>query len=486
VTRPPNIVWIFPDEWRHDALGYRGNSVIRTPHLDALAARGRTLPEVVCESPVCQPSRASLLTCRTPRRHGLTQNNRHPVPDAEVEARLSRLMPAGEFPGPDADNILHRLQAAGYLTSEVGKMHFINRLHSDAELRAYGFDEVSEEYDKVVLRLPVVETPYTRHLDELGLLAAWREHEDEQTEILMGRDPSGRRALPDAVPAEHTLDAHIGGRVVERIERYAQDDRPFFLWAGFVGPHVPFDGPPPYADLYDPATLPMGPLGFDGYTDNVWGAYLRYVVDLLNCAQYTEADYRLMAKHYYASISLIDDQIGRIVAAVDAAGIADNTWFVFSSDHGEMLGDHGLVTKGVFYDASVRVPGLVVPPRGAAPVAVATRCQGIDLPATMLALAGADTDGLDGRSVLGAVGSAGREALVSEVGAFTMVATADYKLIAETATAEPQALYHLASDADERQDVLGDLAHRSGLDTLHDRHLLPYLASSTVLTGSSS
>ena len=454
----PNIVWIFPDEWRHDALGYAGNAVVRTPRLDALAARGTAFSHVFCESPVCQPSRASLLTCRFPRDHGVTQNG---------GPRDDRLVPTGGFPAPDADTFLHRLRAAGYFTAEVGKLHF---LISGEGVEAYGFDEASEELDQIVLMRDGVETEYTRHLEALGELERWRVHQREQHEALFGRHPAGLRAMPEELAPEHALDAHIGARVCERIERYAGRREPFFLWAGFVGPHVPFDGPAPYADAIDPDEIPLGPLGLEAPPANLWGEYLEFVAALLGCAGCTEADFRTMARHYYAAIALIDEQIGRIVDAVERAGVADRTWIVFSSDHGELLGDHGLITKGVFYDASVRVPALIVPPRGGGRT-VDALVQGIDVVWTILELAGADRSGLSGRSLLD--GEA-RDAVFSQVGAFTMTATDRWKLIVETATREPQALYDLTADPEEQRDVLevhGSVARRR-VEALVD----PYLA----------
>jgi arylsulfatase A-like enzyme len=473
----PNLIWLFPDEWRHDATGYAGNPVIHTPALDELAGRGVVFSNTTCESPLCQPSRASLLTCRFPHHHGKTHNDWDPSADADSEGGLSaagrpvemlhRVMPHAPFPAPLGDSILHRFRTAGYRTAEVGKMHF----DPDTPLTAYGFDDVAEEHDKHLLMEPAAETGYTRYLAERGLLNTWRQHEREQTKIMMGMDPLGRAALPEALAPEDTLDAYIGRTACERIHDYAQDGQPFFLWVGFVGPHAPYDGMAPYADRYDPDTIPMGPLGFDGFTDNVWGEYSAYIAEFMNSAHYTEADYRLMAKHYYARISLIDEQIARIVAAVDQADISDNTWFVFSSDHGELLGDHGLITKAVFYETSVRVPGLLVPPRGGSPAAVRVDdvIQGIDLPATMLELAGADTSGLDGVPLThgGTLDVPNRQAAFSEIGAFTMVATDEAKLVVSNATLEPQACYDLRADPHERHDLVAAGGH----DALIDRHV---------------
>ncbi|HET7572641.1 MAG TPA: sulfatase-like hydrolase/transferase [Gaiellaceae bacterium] len=465
----PNVVWIFPDEWRHDALGYAGNRAVRTPHLDALAARGTVFSRVYCESPVCQPSRASLLTCSYPREHGVTHNGWVAEPGPETE-RLERLMPRRPFPAPEVPTYAQRLQAAGYRTSVVGKLHFRSPGREDVAPEEYGFDEVAEEYDKVVLMRDGVETPYTRHLDELGLLDDWRRRQHEHLALLFGDDPEGRGAFADPLPPEHTLDAHLGGRVCEAIGRLAGRDEPFFLQAAFVGPHVPFDGPQSLADLHDPEAIPLAALGSEPRPANLWGEYLDYLYDLLGCEDRTEPELRTIARQYYANLALVDAQAGRVVAALEAAGIADRTWILFSSDHGELIGDHGLMNKAVFYEGSVRVPALVVPPGGGPAARSDELAQGLDVVATILDVAGADRDGLAGRSLLE---PGGRDDVVSEIGAFTMAATREWKLVVETATAEPQALWNLRADPDERRDVLaeeGAVAAR-----LVERHVLPYL-----------
>lgn len=463
--RPPNIIWIFPDEWRHDAVGYAGNPVISTPHLDALAARGIAFKNAYCESPVCAPSRASLLTLSYPRDHGKVHNG----------------PPGGDFPSPDAPNFLHRLQAVGYRTGEVGKMHFHHGLHSEDDLRAYGFHDVAEEYDKIMQRSSFVvemDTPYTRYLDERGLLDAWRKHQDEQTEILMGRDPQGRPALPEALDPEHALDTFIGRQLAERIEEYAGQDEPFFLWGAFVGPHLPFDGPPPYADRYDPAVLPMGPLGQDPQPANRYGAWVAQMVEMLHADQWDEADHRLIAKHYYASISLVDAAIGQVVDAVERAGIAEDTWIMVSSDHGELLGDHGMLTKGVFYEASVKVPVLVVPPPGdpRGGGGIEGLVQGFDVPATILDVAGADSSGFLGTSLLELADRGGRPAVFSQIDTFTMVATDRFTLVVTSDTLEPQVLYDRARDPDERQDLASDPAYREVVRDLMGRWVEPFAA----------
>ncbi|HET7572622.1 MAG TPA: sulfatase-like hydrolase/transferase [Gaiellaceae bacterium] len=459
----PNVVWILTDEWRHDAAGYAGNAVVSTPALDALAARGTAYRNAYCESPVCQPSRASLLTCRFPSQHGKRQNAH------------------GEFPPPEADSVVHRLRAAGYRTLQVGKTHFSwdpydpERRRPGPPLERYGFHESAEEYDKHVLMEEEIETPYVAYLRSRGLLDAWRAHEREQTEAMFGRDPAGRAAFPEELAPEDTLDAFVGRQACERIERCAESDEPFFLWAGFVGPHPPFDAPRELAERFDPAEIPLGPVARAEPPANAYGDFIRWCIAFLGLDGYGEDDYRVMGRHYYGVLALIDEQIGRIAVTLERCGLAENTWIVVSSDHGELLGDHGLVTKAVFYEASVRVPLLVVPPRGQAHAAREERrlVQGIDAAATILELAGADTGGLAGRSLLTA---APRPVVFSEIGAFSMVATPELKLVVETETLEPQALYDLRTDPDELRDVAGDPAYADAVRELVERRLRPYAA----------
>jgi arylsulfatase len=450
--RRPNIVWIFGDEWRHDATGYAGNPVVQTPHLDALAARGDALHQVYSESPVCQSSRASLLTVSFPRDHGKFQNG-----------------PAyGPFPGPEHPNFLHRLQDAGYRTAAIGKMHFFNGPHTEEELQAYGFDDVFEEYDKSVYRFDQIETPYKQHLRTHGLLDDWIPTLVPQQQIIMGLDPD-RVVLAEELDVDDTLDAFLGQQAARYVEMHADDTEPFFLWLGFIGPHPPYDAPAPFSGRYDPAAIPLGPTAFDPQPANAWGEYVTYVRDLMSCQRYTDDDWRMMAAYYYGNITLVDAQIGRVVDAIAAAGLADDTWIVFSADHGELMGDHGLIEKAVFYETSVRVPAIVVPPSGPTGRADGL-AQGIDLAATILDVAGADLTGFAGRPL-----SAGpRDVVFSQIADFTMAFDGRHKLVVHRDTLEPQALHDLVADPTERTEVLGDPASAAVVDDLLASLIRPF------------
>lgn len=467
VAARPNIIWVFPDEWRHDAAGFAGNPVIRTPHLDSLAARGVTFGRAYCESPVCQPSRASLLTGLHVRDHGMDDNGHLPHTK-------------GAFPGPRQPNFLHSLQAAGYRTAGIGKLHFGGG-SARTDAREYGFDEVWEEHDKYVLWR--METPYTRHLKQRGLFEAWAEHNSSllgwipTPKGLMEPNPKARRhrqrAETDVVPDAEMLDTFIADEACRYIQEYDRKE-PFFLWVAPIGPHPPWDAPQRYADLYEPGEIPLGPLNPDEVPANRWGDYLRWNLKHLGCAHWTEDDYRQIGKFYYGLITQIDDAIGRIVSALVATGRDRDTWIMFSADHGELLGDHGLISKRVFYESAVRVPQLVVPPTG--PIgasAVGGLTQGFDLVATILDLAGAQwTDPrVAAKSLLPAIEgkSTGRDVVFSQIAGFLMVATRSHKLVVHEETLEPGAFYDLVSDPDERTNLIGVAAARQALEEMLDK-----------------
>ncbi len=468
MARPPNIVWIFADQWRHDAFGFAGNRIIRTPHLDALAARGAVFTRAYCESPVCMPSRASLVTGLYPSGHGLSNNLG--LPDY------------GRVPDPALPTVMRRLRDTGYFTAAVGKLHLYA---PPAEL---GLCVVHEEFDKWVLFRGKRETPYVAYLRERGLFERWAEALTRSFAVVFGGQPGPPAgAGPDPLEPADTLDAFIG-RQAERMIRdhpHQHGDQPLFLWVGFVGPHLPYDGPAPYASRYDPTAIPLGPPRPPQFPANRYGDTLRHLASIRNVGDLDPAGHRLVARHYYGAATLIDDAIGGIVRAVGEAGLDRDTWLLFSSDHGELLGDHGLLGKQVFYEAAVRVPQVVVPPVGAvATVRFDGLTQGFDLTATILDLASTGRGGHAGRSLLSlfAGGAPGREVVFSEITGFLMMATRRWKLVVDERSGEPQALYDLCADPSETQDLLAAAIPPSIVSQLMHECVEPFLAESTCVT----
>jgi choline-sulfatase len=269
---------------------------------------------------------------------------------------------------PGTVTYYQRLRDSGYRVGCVGKLDLAkpyrnNGWYGDRPWTCTrGFTRPEECEGKMHAgSSPTPIGPYTRYLADKGLLAAF--HEDYRQ-----RQQSGWvEDLRDSVlPAEDFEDAYIGRRAAEWIE-WAPEDYPWHLFVSFVGPHDPFDPPAAYGERYREAAMPP-PIEDDLTGKPGWVQARGYDLDAATVAR--------TRQQYCAAIELIDDQLGRMLAALEHRGQLDNTWILFASDHGEMLGDHRLYTKSVPYEAALRVPLLMAGPRlarGAVSDALATR-----------------------------------------------------------------------------------------------------------------
>lgn len=387
--RAPNILLITSDQQRYDALGYAGNPDVRTPHIDSLARRGVVFERTYVANPVCMPSRASLLLGQFPDAHGVRRNGVE-VPDRPWG--LARV-----------------LSTAGYRTGIFGKTHFCPLRRDYANSFAfhdwrrgaeyYGFAERAITHD-LKDYVSDVGTHYrsreTQRRPELIYAlddyAYWiRENEPELYALAIreglpeGEEASGNELWTSELPVELHQTTWIADRTLDFIRR--RRDEPFFAWCSFVDPHHPFNAPRAYRDLYDAGRL-TGAAWRDGELDRRSRYHRERHAEVWPAWRAHHGEYRAQ---YYGMISLIDEQVGRLVHALEEAGIGEDTVVIFSSDHGEMLGDHGLARKGLFhYEPLIRVPLLFyAPARLAAGVRQTGIAQSVDIPATILDLAGA-------------------------------------------------------------------------------------------------
>jgi arylsulfatase A-like enzyme len=350
----PNVLLIFADQLRADALGCYGSTVVRTPAIDRLAERATVFDAAYTPSPVCVPARAALLTGREPQANGCYENG---------------------SPMPDARTFLDELGDAGYRTHGVGKMHFT----PDAQaLRGFQTRDRGEEFS----------TPEDD--DYLTFLA---ENGFGHVEL-----PHGLRDemyyVPQLSPVPEWL--HFSHWVADRSLDFlaSTGDQPFLLWSSFVAPHPPFAPPSPWHRLYEPSLMPdpHEPAGGPG---------LLTVYDRLQ-ARYKYRDggrdrrlWQLLRAYYAASVSFLDSQIGRILTALEASGKLEDTLVVLSADHGEFLGDYGTFGKRSFLNPAARIPLVCAGPdfaagRSSAPVSL------IDLYPTFAVAAGLPTPAVDG------------------------------------------------------------------------------------------
>lgn len=476
----PNILLIMPDQLRGDSLGCTSNGLVSTPNIDRIASEGALFRNAYSQSPLCQPARASFLTGRYPHQHGCVVNER-------------------TFPSPEHPNILRSISDSGYRTACVGKVHVgvvpkgTSRLPF---LQGYGFDEMDEAFGKMAyLR---ANNRYTDLLQEAGVLEAFRRDLLERlakaatdnagdffaslnVDGIDAKDPW--YAAPAPVPEELFIDNYVGDLAVDWLRRYDSDD-PFFLWVGFCGPHDPHDAPQRYADPYLEAgdALPVGSLTPPENTPSErYNGLLDYFRKYSGTGRMTEDDVRRLRAFYYGGITLIDDRIGDILAVLEERGMLDNTLIVFTSDHGDVLGDHQLLAKVVMYEGSVRVPLIVRPPGGAAATVVDAPVELGDAGATMVEAAGADpVRGSEAVSLLGAARDgapdAFHEAIYSEVMAFSGVITDRYKYVVERDTGTPCALFDLAEDPAEDVNLAASPDHEPLRRQLHEERLAPFLA----------
>jgi choline-sulfatase len=477
--RLPNIVVLMSDQHRGDVLGCAGAAGVLTPHLDALAREGVRFSRVTCQGPLCMPARASFLTERYVRDHGVYTNW------AEVDAQ--------------SPTYLHALRESGYRTTMLGKAHLYRDEAHEARhvddlaprLRALGFDEVMETGDKFSGAMP---NRYTDMLAARGLLDAYRRHIADRS--YQGENESGvgatkRVPMWDSTPMPLPLDAYIdtwhGAAAAAWIESHASvQEQPFFLFVGFPGPHDPWDAPQEAVDRYAAVDveMPASTRRPDVETAGNYGRLLRAFLDLSDTTTMTDDAIRGMRRAYSADVSVIDDAVGRIVGALAATDRLDDTWVLYTSDHGEMGGNHGMMSKCVFYEPAVRVPLIVRPPRGCDARVVDALVEHLDVPATLRDIGSApDVAGSDGRSLRGYVDDrrdaapVTREVSVSENWGFASFATERHKLVVDEDTGTPCQLFDLAADPHEDDNRVADPECAATVDELMTTYVRPFLAT---------
>jgi choline-sulfatase len=433
--RPPNILFISSDQHRHDYLGASGAGFMRTPNLDALAARGVRFTQCCTNAPVCTPARVGLATGLQPARLG-SLDNRSYLPRS-------------------ATTYYQRLRDAGYRVGCVGKLDlakpdkYNGRCGDRPCVFGWGFTHPEEVEGKMHAGAnPTPQGPYGLLLQEKGLYAKF--HED-----YAARSARGWRigASHDSVlPTEYFADSYIGRRSAEWIESIP-DDFPWHLFVSFVGPHDPFDPPTEYADRYRDAAVPE-PVSDEMTGKPRWVAGRREPGTAEQVAE--------TRRQYCASTELIDAEVGRILDALERRGMAGNTFVIYSSDHGEMLGDHGLYHKSCAYEAALRVPLICAGPGIAAGGTSDALVELIDVNPTICELAGLPPqERIDARSI-GAVlrgeSESHRSETVSALRGFRCVRSDRWKYIENYNDVDE--LYDLAEDPCELRSLAADQPKR--------------------------
>ncbi len=393
-ARRPNILFICTDQQRYDSLGCNGNTTARTPNLDALAASGARFENHIVANPVCMPSRSSMLTGRFPNAHRVWTNG-IALPPTETT------LPAV-------------LGHHGYRTASIGKIHLTPTLcypgpgmmesrrgWANGSLDGwngpyYGFDDV---------QLTVGHGDNALKWGHYG--ADVRARFPELVERVRQRESTASEVdtRESVIPLEAHHTTWIGDRTVEFIMARRAQGEPFMLFTSFPDPHHPFHVPEPYASMFDPRDIPL-PMPDDNRDCKPHHYGGGRVIEARTTSVLGEDDLRRIIARTYGMIALIDDTVGRIMLALENTGLADETIVVFTSDHGELLGDHGLLLKGPYPCRSLlRVNCLMRAPGIAAPgTVVHNPTSNTDLLPTLLGLCGIDVpSGVQGRSLVDAL-----------------------------------------------------------------------------------
>lgn len=432
----PNILIIQVDELAPQAMPSYGNKTAITPHLDALGASSVVFDAAYCNYPLCSPSRASMHAGRLPFHIEQWDNG------AEFKS---------EYP-----TFAHHLKAAGYSTTLCGKMHFIG----------------SDQYHGYEERLTTDIYP-----SDFSWTSDW------SAPIRKGGGVRIRNVV-DAGPSVRNLqqdyDEEVGFCAVRKLYDLARDpdDRPFLLTVSFTQPHPPFVADQEHWDLYDGVEIDMPrvpPIPYDDLGPFDQAKHIAMGQHLFDLDGDRTRDSR---RAYYAMMSYIDDRVGEIMKTLTDCGLDENTVIIFTSDHGEMLGERGMWMKDCFYEWAVRVPLFIRAP-GVAPGRSDAVVSLVDLMPTVLDFAGAElpvSTGQDGGSMVpllhGQTDGWKDEAIVDYAGSgypspSRMIRQGRYKYWL-TWGLEPT-LYDLAADPDELTNLAGHPDHAETEARLHAR-----------------
>ena len=403
----PNVLLIMTDQHRPDHLGFGGNDIIETPALDALAARSKVFTSAFVATPMCQPNRCSILTMRYPSVHGTRHNG------IALDWR--------------ANTFVRCLRRDGYRTGLVGKGHFQNfGLAPQAAAREFDFSLTEQAVDQ---ELPDGWDTYeiiARHLDEdvefpddyygfdhveivsdhgdqcTGHYVGWLRDKGHNWSDIAGGDNARwvyegwTEVRQPALPPELYPTTYVAERSIDWIRARARDQGPWFLQCSFPDPHHPFTPPGRYAEMYDPADMALPATFNDPHTASA--EHIRRVVAARgrlhwgpNIQAPNEDQLRHAMAMEYGAITMIDDAVAEVLASLEDTGQADNTIVIFTSDHGDMFGDHGLILKMLsHYDGTIRVPFTVAGP-GIESGEAHGLVNSLDLGETILALCGVDS-----------------------------------------------------------------------------------------------
>jgi choline-sulfatase len=462
VARRPNVLWLMTDEQRTDSLGCYGSAWARTPNLDRLAAEGVRFETALTPAPICAPARTAILSGRFPSETGIWSND-------EVEGLALGAGREAARPAPPLTQVFSR---AGYRTASFGKHHHLTAPQQafQTQLHSVGEHLARRQRGEGDLWL-------SGEVDYFGYAERWEQDEFDVVQyppepfpwILAGRFPGSWT---------ETAEAQVAAAGKAWLAEAADRDHPFLLRLSFNGPHTPVAPPTPWGTSVDPPDLPSIEAGSLPSGSPAW---LHDNARVAAAARLSSQQLRRARQAYYGEVAFIDWLVGELLEWMGACGLLENLVIAFCSDHGNHLGDFGLLQKQTFFDPAVNVPYIFWGPELVARrEPVATPVGVIGLLPTLIELLGLELPGGLGdlshaQTLSGGADPQARPAFseftpVPEVrrgDRFALVRDGDWKLSARLGEElDELLLVDLAADPSERVNRAADPEARAARDRL--------------------
>ena len=428
----PNILIVMADQLAPAFLPAYGHKIVKTPHIDALARSGVVFESAYCASPLCAPSRASLMAGLLPSRTGVYDN-------------------AAEF-AASIPTFAHHLRRLGYHTVLSGKMHFC------------GPDQLHGFETRLTTDIYPADFGWTPDWDHPQERPSWYHNMSSVTQ-------AGLCVRTNQLDYDDEVTFAAEREIYDKAR--GGDPRPLLLVASLSHPHDPYAITRPYWDLYRDDEIDMPGPAIPLAQLDPHSLRLRHVC-AMDAQVLSESQVRAARHAYYGEISYCDDNLGRLLRALDACRLRDDTIVIFLGDHGEMLGDRGLWYKMSFFENSARVPLIVGAPGRFAPRRVSANVSLLDVAPTLVDLAGGDSFALgrsvDGRSLVPHLrGGVGHDEAIGEylaegaLAPIVMIRRSDWKFI--HSPADPDQLYDLRADPDERFNLASRAEERERVES---------------------
>ena len=428
----PNILFIMFDQMTATALPSYGHPVVKTPHISQLAQEGVVFENAYCNSPLCAPSRFSMMSGQLPSRIGAYDN-------------------ASLFP-EDIPTIAHYLRDMGYYTCLSGKMHFV------------GADQLHGFEDRLTTDI---------YPGDFGWIPDWDNFQNRPTwyHNMLSVVQAGLCVTSNQID----FDEEVGFTSIRKINELARkdDERPFFLLTSFTHPHDPFAITEEYWNRYDHDKIDMPEIPSIPYDELDPHCQRLYHVSAMGEYEQTEERIRNARHAYYSAISYVDDKVGQLLATLEKTGLKDNTIIVIASDHGEMLGERGMWYKMSHFENAVRVPLIIHAPEKYTSRRIKQPVSLVDLLPTLTQIAAGKSsvqfaDTIDGQTLLPLL-EGGKESENASVfgeilceGAISpviMIRQGKYKYI--YCDEDPEQLYNLENDPNEMDNLAGQASYET-------------------------